>query len=524
MLFNSPIFIFVFFPVTLGLWSLARTYCGVKAGQAFLVCSSIVFYGYWNPKYIWLVLGSIAVNYLLGSIIFSKKGTRRTLRTANLLFILGVIINLSILSYYKYANFFIETVVDLSGTNLTLVHVVLPIGISFFTFQQIAFLSDMRAQDAEKPNWIQYSLFVVFFPQLIAGPIVHHKQVLPQFKDGAIFVPKAENMTIGLTIFTIGLFKKLVIADTFSLTASPVFAAAEAGSAITFFDAWIGALSYTFQIYFDFSGYSDMAIGLARCFGVRLPINFHSPYQATSIIDFWRRWHMTLSQFLRDYLYVPLGGSRCSSARRFSNLMITMLLGGLWHGAGWTFIAWGGLHGTYLMINHAWRHLTPKHNPRLILRAVYSLITFIGVVIAWVFFRSESFTGASNLLRAMVQFPAFAQDVLGPAAATFAQFGVEFGGGDLSTQHQSSIFLLIITFGFVCLSPNTQQIMSSVVPAWDYTGNPRIDRMAPSPLCNYFSSNFRWKPTVIWGVWIGLLGFASLASLNRVSAFLYFQF
>src|SRR4029078_9582961 len=253
--------------------------------------------------------------------------------------------------------FIIETTNTIFNLQNSNVDIILPLAISFFTFQQIDYLADLYQNKAYVPSLLKYFLFNTFFPQLIAGPIVHHGEIIPQFENKKIFQLNARNLAIGFTIFFMGLFKKVAIADNIAPIANQVFHLANIGVTPTFWEAWTGAFIYSFQLYFDFSGYSDMAIGLACLFGISLPINFNSPYKATNIIDFWRRWHITLSRFLRDYLYIPLGGHRLGSGRRYANLVITMLLGGLWHGASWTFVVWGGLHGVYLMINHGWRHL-----------------------------------------------------------------------------------------------------------------------------------------------------------------------
>ena len=320
--------------------------------------------------------------------------------------------NLALIGYFKYAGFFVSTVAALSGAEWRIEAIVLPLAISFFTFQQIAFLVDAYRHESSERNFLSYCLFVTFFPQLIAGPIVHHKQMLPQFARPGTFSFQPHLVSLGLTVFVLGLFKKVVLADSVAVYGTPVFAAADAGNTLTFFEAWGGALAYTFQLYFDFSGYSDMAIGLALIFGIRLPINFESPYKALSITDFWRRWHITLSTFLRDYLYIALGGNRRGPVRRYINLALTMLLGGLWHGAGWTFVVWGGLHGVYLVVNHAWHRVV---NPDWVTSRLYRLaawsITFLCVVIGWVFFRSESFSGAVAMLQAMAGFNGAALDV-----------------------------------------------------------------------------------------------------------------
>jgi D-alanyl-lipoteichoic acid acyltransferase DltB (MBOAT superfamily) len=357
-------------------------------------------------------------------------------------------------------------------------------------------------------NFLHYCLFVTFFPQLIAGPIVHHREMLPQFAKNTIYKLNYDHLAVGLTIFFLGLFKKVFLADGVAVYATPVFDAAESGLTLTFFEAWAGALAYSLQLYFDFSGYSDMAIGIARMFGVRLPLNFHSPYKAVNIIDFWRRWHMTLSRFLRDYVYIPLGGNRKGKSRRYVNLMITMLLGGLWHGAGWTFVVWGALHGFYLMINHGWRALRRALGHDLSGsswwgRGLSLVITFMAVVVAWVFFRSESFGGAMQVLEGMSGVNGFSL----PSAwlqkagslAGLENMGIVFA--EIMVTGFDKFWIINIFFGLliVWFMPNTQQFMD---------GKTRL----------------QWQASAAWAVSMALVATIALLSLTRVSEFLYFQF
>jgi D-alanyl-lipoteichoic acid acyltransferase DltB (MBOAT superfamily) len=317
-------------------------------------------------------------------------------------------INLCALLYYKYANLLLTSAAGLVGLSSPVLDIVLPLGISFYTFTQIAYVVDSYASGKSERSPIAYLLFVTFFPHLIAGPVLHHSEMIPQFLRNQKNTVTWGLIVEGLLLFTCGLAKKVLIADSVSPAANSAFTVAESQT-LGMVDSWFGALAYTIQIYFDFSGYSDMAVGLALLFGIRLPLNFNSPYKAISISDFWRRWHMTLSRFLRDYLYVPLGGNRNGPGRRQINLMLTMLLGGMWHGASWTFLVWGALHGTYLQVNHAWRHLVDIVPALRVFVARYAspvgflswCTTFFAVVVAWVFFRAETFTGAANILRGM---------------------------------------------------------------------------------------------------------------------------
>ncbi|TWC15891.1 alginate O-acetyltransferase complex protein AlgI [Pseudomonas sp. SJZ083] len=365
------------------------------------------FYGWWSTTYIPLLLASIVFNYTVGYII-AKNHERARAKSKAALYV-GVISNLLLLCYYKYSNFFLGEVARSTGVHMPTLELVLPLGISFFTFTQIAFLVDAWKGKAQEYNFWHYLLFVTWFPHLIAGPILHHGQMMPQFKDPEIDRIRSRNISIGVALFAVGLGKKLLLADPISTYADPVFHAAATGQAIGPMIAWVGAIAYTLQIYFDFSGYSDMAVGLSMLFGIHLPINFNSPYKARNIIEFWRRWHMTLSQFLRDYLYIPLGGNRKGETRRLVNLMLTMLLGGLWHGANWTFVIWGALHGAYLCINHMFQKIPPPLRMSGLLPAAITipasvLLTFCVVVIAWVFFRAESIHSAQTIIVAMAGF------------------------------------------------------------------------------------------------------------------------
>jgi D-alanyl-lipoteichoic acid acyltransferase DltB (MBOAT superfamily) len=413
---------------------------------------------------------------------------------------------------------------QVAGTGFTVRDIVLPLGISFFTFEQITYIVGAYGGHARAYDPVKYALFVTFFPHLIAGPIVLYSAMMPQFERPSTFRLKSANLAVGASIFAIGLFKKVVIADSVAVYAGPAFAAANTGVALTFFEAWGAALAYTFQLYFDFSGYSDMAIGLARLFGVRLPLNFDSPYKATSIIDFWRRWHMTLSGFLRDYLYIPLGGNRHGTTRRYTNLMITMLLGGLWHGAGWTFVIWGGLHGAYLIVNHLWRTATAavaarRRVPRWASFASARVVTFTAVVVAWVFFRAESFEAALVVLRGMAGANGFLLPKsylasLGPLGGMLADLGWRFetdtgyflGGAQVAWLAA----LLLIAWN----APNTQEIMRAYRPALDFS------RMEVGGMGRYI----RWRPDLRSAVVVALIATISVLSLNRVTEFLYFQF
>jgi alginate O-acetyltransferase complex protein AlgI len=397
MLFTTAVFAFLFLPATLaGFFFFARH--SQTAAASWLFAASFFFYGYWIPEFALLLLGSICGNFLIGMQI------SRSLRgRARLWLIAGLTANLLLLAYFKYANFLVDNLDAALGYRIEVGRVVLPVGISFFTFTQIAFLADAFTKGIKDYKFIHYGLFVTYFPHLIAGPIIHHAQMMPQFDDARTYRWNPGNVAGGLAIFALGLVKKVVLADGISPYASAVFDPAEAGLSPDFHEAWLGSLAYTFQIYFDFSGYSDMAIGLSWLFNIRLPFNFNSPYRATCISDFWRRWHISLSTFLRDYLYIALGGNRRGVVRRYLNLGLTMLLGGLWHGASWSFVVWGGLHGLYLVLNHGFRALCGQQVlARLGATRPYLVfcwgLTQLSVILAWVFFRSSSFSGASRML------------------------------------------------------------------------------------------------------------------------------
>lgn len=520
MLFNSYHFIFVFLPVVLLVFFRIGGMGHHRVAIAWLVAASLFFYGWWNPVYVSLIIGSMLVNFAIGIVLVSRDAggsTRRKIVMAG-----GVAANLCLLAYYKYANFFVDNLNTIAGLDIHLEHIVLPLAISFFTFQQIAYLVDTYRGETREYNFLQYCLFVSFFPQLIAGPIVHHREMLPQFNDDSIYRPDYRNIAIGMTIFFIGLFKKVVIADGVAGYATPVFAAAGAGVEVTFIEAWVGALAYTMQLYFDFSGYADMAIGIARMFGIKLPLNFNSPYKAGSIIDFWRRWHMTLSRFLRDYIYFALGGNRKGVLRRHVNLLTTMLLGGLWHGAGWTFIFWGALHGVYLVVNHVWRgfcEIAGISRRNLFYSAAARLLTFLAVVVSWVFFRAEDMSSALTMLNSMsggngVVVPASWLQMAGPFGDYLTSLGVE-GGVDVLVSAKEGLAWIIVLLAVVWYMPNTQQVMSDYEPAFEiYPGE-------IEPLKNGY---LRWKPSLYWLFAVSLAATVSVFSLVRVSEFLYFQF
>jgi alginate O-acetyltransferase complex protein AlgI len=513
VLFNSYPFLFGFLPVVLigFIWIGRRSQ---TLAALWLAAASIFFYGWWNIQYVPLLAGSILFNYGMGQAIHLTR-SRAVLTFA-------IAVNLALLAYCKYANFFIDNFNDLLGLHITFARVLLPIGVSFFTFTQIAYLMDTWSGTVREYRLVHYFLFVTYFPHLVAGPVLHHRQMMPQFCEPATYRLRWENIALGATIFAIGLAKKVVIADGIAAYATPMFDAAANGDPVFLFEAWIGALAYTLQLYFDFSGYSDMAIGLSRMFNIKLPLNFDSPYKAVNMIEFWRRWHMTLSQFLRDYLYIPLGGNRKGGARRYANLMITMLLGGLWHGAGWTFVVWGGLHGFYLMVNHGWRALLqrmalPLDGGSRAARLASGALTFAAVVVAWVFFRAADIGSGLYVLKSMAGWNGVSLPVSlaqAPWLAWVADRGAVFEGLLTNThagagQATLCIALLLIA---VWLLPNTQQLTRDFDPA-------SAPIQAPSAL-----RALKWRPDLRWAVFTGGALALGVLALSRVSAFLYFQF
>jgi D-alanyl-lipoteichoic acid acyltransferase DltB (MBOAT superfamily) len=396
MLFNSYSFIFLFAPLAIVGLALCVRHGGARAGIVFLGAASLAFYAVGAMHHVPILVGSVVANFLIGQRIASSPGRG----VAKAWLITGVAANLALLATFKYARFGAEALNQITGSALSLPDWALPIGISFYTFTQIAFLVDAYRGIATEKDGARYGLFVTYFPHLIAGPIIHHKQVIPQFSLERFGRFHAADVSSGLALFTIGLAKKVLVADQVAPFANAVFAAAAAREPLSLWEAAAGLLAYSMQIYFDFSAYSDMAIGLSRIMGVDLPLNFNAPYKARSIIEFWRRWHISLSTFLRDYLYIPLGGNRLGEVRRYLNLFVVMMLGGLWHGAGWGFVIWGGLHGAYLICNHAIRDL------RLVARLPAVLVdkggwglTFLATTVAWAFFRADGPGSALYLLQ-----------------------------------------------------------------------------------------------------------------------------
>jgi alginate O-acetyltransferase complex protein AlgI len=467
MLFNSLVFIAGFLPIVLAGFFVFAASGARRPAMVWLVVASLFFYGWWDYRNLFIIVPSILGNYVFGWAI--GAGRRAAPRRARALLALGIAGNLAAIGYFKYFNFAAASLAALAGAPAVARDIILPLGISFFTFQQIKFLVDRWAGVAALPDFLSYALLVSFFPHVIAGPIVNYDELLPQFLKPAFLRFEAARFADGITIFLLGLAKKVVLADQFGIYANEGFTGAAQGHALTLLAAWAAALAYTLQLYFDFSGYSDMAFGLARLFGLRFPQNFNSPYKAHNIIEFWRRWHMTLSRFLRDYLYIPLGGNRHGTARRYANLMATMLLGGLWHGAGWTFVFWGGLHGTYLLVNHLWHALKrragrPAEGSGIVSRCSGQMLTLLCVIVGWVFFRADSFSTAVSMLHGMAGGNGFVLPsqlialvpVLGRLAngvGTVPDIGGETVLGIVET-----LLLLALGLGLVLRAPNLYEI------------------------------------------------------------------
>jgi len=492
MLFNSYEFIFAFFPlVGLVFFLLGRRHTRLAA--AWLGLASLAFYAWWSVQALPLLLGSIAFNYGIGRQLVPRAGNAAPKRWL----MLAVALNLGFLGLFKYADFFVGNVnwaLAAAGQPVwPLLRWTLPIGISFYTFTQIAFLVDCWQGKVQETRFVHYLLFVTYFPHLVAGPVLHHGQMMPQFAHPATYRPDAGKIALGLATFSFGLGKKLLLADPLGEYADVVFNLAASGSTPNLLAAWLGVVAYALQIYFDFSGYSDMAIGLSLCLGVRLPINFDSPYRSANIIDFWRRWHISLSTFLRDYLYVPLGGNRHGKLRRYLNLATTMLLGGLWHGASWNFVLWGALHGLYLFINHLWRDLrsTRAVPASRITRLGTGILTFAAVCMAWVLFRASDLSAAAHVYGGL-----FGQGGYSPKP--FQDLDQPYG--------QAHFYQLFLVGLLICTTlPNTGS----------------LQRIVPSLSLHWLRPTTR---IVLSSFLASLLFAASVSRLGSHSAFLYFQF
>ncbi|MFG6429077.1 MBOAT family O-acyltransferase [Roseateles sp. LYH14W] len=507
MLFNSFDFLFVFLPIALichyGVGRHSKSWAA-----ALLALCSFAFYALSDAKSLPLLVASIISNFALGHWIAAASGSMR--RFALVVAIIG---NLLLLGWFKYVAFAASALASVGLFSGIPPAPELPVGISFFTFTQIAFLVDTYQGKVKHSNPIHYALFVTYFPHLVAGPILHHAQMIPQFESDDTYRVDWRRIDLGVTLFVIGMAKKLLLADELSVFVGPVFDVPVAPNLI---DAWAAALAYTFQLYFDFSGYSDMAVGLGLIFGVRLPFNFDSPYQSVSIIDFWRRWHITLSTFLRDYLYVPLGGNKKGALTRYRNLMITMVLGGLWHGAGWTFLVWGCLHGSYLLVNHAWRAVQSRWWPAQagdgpLARWVFWALTFLAVVVGWVFFRADSIDRAWMVLGGMAGLHGVVLPI-GLLSALPVDLAQRYGG-TLALSWPAQPVLVAVAAWVALFLPNAQALAGLVADRADGAGG-RVRRAALAAF-----QHDTWRLVIVVG-----LALPCCLLINRVREFLYFQF
>ena len=507
MLFSTPTYIFLFLPLTFIIHLALLKWNKAVSGDIWLIAASFFFYSYTASQYLPLLIASIAVNFYLGKAI-SKISTYKTYRgkknlhsnvKCKILLLAGILFNIALLAYFKYADFFILNIKLISSVDIPLLKLTLPLAISFFTFQQIAFLVDCHHKKTEERDFLTYCFFVMFFPQLIAGPIVRHREIIPQLSNIHNRVLNWSNITTGLFVFSIGLFKKVIIADSFSVWADTGF---KTGEALGFFEAWGTSLSYTFQLYFDFSGYSDMAIGAALLFNIRLPVNFNSPYKAVNIQDFWRRWHITLSRWLRDYLYIPLGGNRRGAARTLIHILITFFLAGLWHGAGWTFMVWGTMHGIGLALHRVWQ----QRGFRLP-RILGWLCTFLFINSTWVFFRAPSLSDALRVLRGMFsgnfETPKSITDILGSQVSWELISIASLDGPFMMTTHLVA-FIVCIPLLVFCI-PNSMQIVNFLPYSGIFT----------------FKTNIK---TAIYLAVLLFISFLTFAGNVSQSQFLYFNF
>ena len=469
MLFSSYEFLFCFLPITIIGYYLILNAKKVNMARGWLVIASLFFYGWFNIKYLPIIIVSILINFAIG------KGIKKEDKYKKIYFIIGATFNVGLLCYFKYYDFFVENVNVLFKTNWTLKHLLLPLGISFFSFQQLSYLIDVYKGETKDYSLLNFSLFVTFFPQLIAGRIVLHSEIMPQFDDKEKQRLNWDNIASGIFMFSIGFFKKLVVADSFAVWATNGF---DSTASLTFYQGWFVSLAYTMQIYFDFSGYSDMAVGIGKIFNIDLPANFLSPYKSTSISEFWRRWHITLGRALSTYVYKPLGGNRKGRVKTYINLLLTFLVSGLWHGAAWTFVFWGLLHGIASVIDRLFRDNNWKIN-----KYVSWFLTFMFVNCAWVFFRAATFERAFEILKAMFSIP---------SGGAFNMAGIITNGSIIII---GLVYILLVISLVVTLSfKNTYELAET----FDYT--------------------------TINTVYVVILMMIGISFMPRISPFIYFNF
>jgi len=489
MLFNSYTFILIFLPLVAAAYFLLHRFAAAKWAFLFLLTASLSFMSFWNVHFALTLIVSVLFNFICGTAL--SAAAQKDAKSKKPIFILSIVFNVLYLGFFKYSNFFLENINVLFQANIQRLDLLLPLGISFYTFMQIAWLTDIYRRGGYRYDFLNYCLYVTFFPYVISGPIAYHSEIIPQLQSKNVGIFNISNVCRGLFIFSIGLFKKAAIADTLAVIADGGFAAT---GNLTFTEAWLTSLSYTMQLYFDFSGYTDMAIGIALFFNIDLPANFNSPYKSLDIREFWRRWHITLSRFLRDYIYIPLGGNRAGELRLYINLMLTFLIGGLWHGAAWTFVFWGFLHGSALCIHRIWMK-TGLSMPKV----PAWLITFNFINAAWVFFRASSLSDAFRILKGMAGLNGIlvSPNLTGSAFwQKMTAFGVQFGQwrAHLPKAEPIEYFLCILLIPVVLFAKNSNQYFGQFVPGWKNA------------------------------LWVSLMMIAGLLLLNRTSSFLYFNF
>ena len=477
MLFNSYVFMLAFLPLTLLIYFLlGRLPERIQLNKLFLVLASFVFYGYNNPSYVPIIVCSILVNYALSQLMLraEKKAVRLPLM------LLGLLLNLGVLFYFKYHDFFAENMNAFLGTSWTLYHLALPLGISFFTFQQLSYVIDSYRRTVPRYNILDYALFVTFFPQLVAGPIVLHSEIVPQFADKKNRHFNFDNFAPGLYAFALGLFKKVIVADTFGIAVEAGFADA---LSLNTAEAWFVAIGYTLQLYFDFSGYCDVATGVGLMLNIKIPLNFNSPYKSLNIREFWQRWHITLSRFLTNYIYFPLGGNRKGTLRTYVNLMVVFLASGLWHGAGWLFLLWGLMHGVASVLYRIFRRQYDDLHP-----ALQWILTFGFVIVAWVFFRATSMADALAIIKSMLMMD------FGPIRSSITSAFALPGG---IRPGYNAIFMMAwyVLSLFACLG-----------------------------MKNTYEKTMAFKPTIFNALMTVILILYVTLSLSNVSVFLYFNF
>ena len=478
-------YIIIFIPVVIAAYFLLNARGLHRPAMYFLIGASLLFYGFWKPIFVPLLLISIIVNFAVGSALIGRAPGGLQKKS---IIIAGLCFNIGLLGYFKYTNFFIQNINLLFGSDIGPMKILLPLGISFYTFLQISFIVDCYRGKITEIDPTQYLLFVTFFPKLLQGPITTHQEMASQFSNPGTWKINYENLARGLLLLAIGLIKKMVIADNLAIWANTGF---DRAPVLNFFEAWFAALSFIFQVYFDFSGYSDIAIGIALMFNIRLPLNFNSPYKATDIQDLWRRWHITFQRFMRDYVYISLGGSRMGEARLYFNLIITFIIGGFWHGAGWGFIFWGALNGVALIIHRLWRKTGIVMNDHLA-RAV----TFLFFLFSGIYFRATTLKDAFKVHRGMLGFEGFAVPEKLKGLPFLKPLGVETGNWLVHLGPKEYYFIYLILFSTVIIffTKNSMELTEKM------------------------------RPSVRWALFAGLLLGVGILHLTQVSEFIYANF